>query len=823
MWHHAPIRWNAYPALLLAGIFALGIWIAVECPTAPVYGWFMVVVMALGIAVAGHLWPRRQLVTLRPLIITLSLGVAVMGLGGARTAAFQHLPPGHIGHLLHPHAAMEGAELRMRVRGVVEHAPRGTRFTARLDTLVLADDTLSVHGSVRAFLYASRWETEASLPPIGPSDRIRLHARLEAPPLQRNPADFDYGAYLRRRGVHGVVTADTENPIHVVGQGRSTVWSHVAALRAGITHRIDRYVPGDEAQAVLRALLTGDRGRISDNIQERFAATGLLHLLAISGLHVLLVGMVLYTLLRPVLMRVGLEWRGVECVRAAITLSVLCGFALLTGGRASVVRAVVMAGLFIGGNVLQRRGHPLNTLGVAGLVILAAAPLSLFDAGFQLSFAAVGAIVTLNSQLQGCIPPRWRHGGWRGQLTALATTSVTATLGTMPVLLTHFGYVSFGGIALNVVAIPLTALALVSGMLTVALGGWALTGSAFGAAAGTLTGGLLETARRGEEWLGWVSVEGFLQDPWIALAIIGALVTVVQWPRPRLRWRLAATALLFAGLGTWGSVWDQLDPPPLEVVFLDVGQGDAAVVSLPNGQHMLVDAGARSLHFDAGASFVIPHLDRHGIDRLDTVVISHSDSDHLGGLPAILRHVPVGRVVLNDQEPDTELVEEVVRLTDSLHVPIQRAWAGDTLSLDAGVHVQVLSPPKKTFSSASDNDASVVLRLVHGSTRTLFTGDIEAAAERWLARYYGDLLQSEIVKVGHHGSRTSSRDYFIEQAATRGGTAVVSVGMRNRFGLPAPEVIRRWQAADMHVVLTAREGAIWFRSDGDRFTRVSWR
>lgn len=823
MWHHAPIRWNAYPALLLAGIFALGVWIAVESPTASVHGWFMVVGVALGMTVAGHLWPRQQLVTLRPLIITLSLGIAVMGLGGARTAAFQHLPPGHIGHLLYSHADMEDAGLRMRVKGVVEHAPRGTRFTARLDTLVLADDTLSVHGSVRVFLYVSRWGTEASLPSIGPGDRLRLHARLKAPPFQRNPADFDYGAYLRRRGIHGVVTADAEDPIHVVGHGRSAVWSHVAALRAGITHRIDRYVPGDEAQAVLRALLTGDRGHISDDTRRRFAATGLLHLLAISGLHVLLVGMVLYTLLRPVLMRIGLRWRGVECVRAAITLSVLCGFALLTGGRASVVRAVVMASLFIGGNVLQRRGHPLNTLGVAGIVILAAAPLSLFDAGFQLSFAAVGAIVTLNSRLQERIPPRWRHGGWRGQLTALVTTSVTATLGTMPVLLTHFGYVSFGGIALNVVAIPLTALALMSGMLTVALGGWALAGSVFGAAAGTLTGRLLETARRGEEWLGWVSVEGFLQDPWIVLAIIGTLAMVVQWPRPRLRWRLAATALLFAGLGTWGSVWDQLDPPPLEVVFLDVGQGDATVISLPNGRHMLVDAGARSPHFDAGTSFVVPHLDRHGIDRLDAVVISHSDSDHLGGLPAILRHVPVGRVVLNDQRPDTELVGEVMQLIDSLHVPIQRAWAGDTLSLDAGVHVQVLSPPENAFSGASDNDASVVLRLVHGSTRVLFTGDIEATAERWLARHYEGLLQSEIVKVAHHGSGTSSRDYFIEQVATHGGIAVVSVGARNRFGFPAPEVVRRWQAADMHVALTARRGAIWFRSDGYRFTRVPWR
>jgi competence protein ComEC len=482
-----------------------------------------------------------------------------------------------------------------------------------------------------------------------------------------------------------------------------------------------------------------------------------------------------------------------------------------------------MASLFIGGNVLQRRGHPLNTLGVAGLVILAVAPLSLFDAGFQLSFAAVGAIVTLNPRLRGLIPARWHGSGWRGQLTALGITSVTATLGTMPVLLTHFGYVSFGGIVLNIVAIPLTASALMSGMVTVALGGWTLIGSTFGAASGMLTSGLLGTARLGEEWLRWASIEGFIQGPWTTFALIATLSMAVQWPRPRLRWRLAATALFFAGVGIWVSAWDQLGPPPLEVVFLDVGQGDAAVVSFPNGRHMLVDAGARSPHFDAGASFVLPHLDRHGIDRLDAVVISHSDSDHLGGLPTILRHVPVERIILNDQEPDTGLIREVARLVDSLHVPIQRAWAGDTLSLDAGVYMQVLSPLKEAFPGVSDNDASIVLRLVYGTTRILFTGDIETSAEHWLARHYGGLLQSEIVKVGHHGSRTSSQKFFVEQAATRGGAAVISVGMRNRFGFPAPEVVQRWQSAEMRVMLTARRGAVWFRSDGNRVTLVPWR
>lgn len=823
MRHYAPIRWNAYPALLLAGAFTLGIWIARGTPTIPLIGWVVAVGVALGAAVVGHWWPSQRIVTLRPLTTTLSVGVAVLGLGGACTASFQHQPPGHIGHLLRPRTVIEDAALRIRVRGVVERTPRGIRFTAHIDTLAYAGDTLSVHGWVRVFFRPARREARSSFPLVAPGDRIRVRAQLEALPLRRNPADFDYGAYLQRRGIHGVVTVDAEDPVHVVTRDTHAVWSYVAALRARITHRINRYIPGGEAQAVLQALLTGDRGRISDGTRDRFAATGLLHLLAISGLHVLLVGMVLYTLLRPALMRIGLRWRNVEWVRAATTLAVLCGFALLTGGRPSVVRAVVMAGLFIGGNVLQRRGHPLNTLGVAGLVILATAPLSLFDVGFQLSFAAVGAIVTLNPRLQAPVPARWRSGGWRGQFTGLLTTSVTATLGTMPVLLTHFGYVSFGGIVLNVVAIPLTALTLMSGMVVAVLGGWAPVASVFGAASGVLTSGLLETARLGEAWLGWASVAEFVRDPWMTLSFVAALIMVVQWPRPRLRWRLAVVVVLLAGISTWMDVWDQLDPPPLEVVFLDVGQGDAAVVSLPNGRHLLVDAGPRSPYFDAAVTSIIPHLERESIERLDAVVISHSDSDHLGGLPTLLRHVPIGRIVLNDQKADTDLMNDVTRLVDSLRVPIQRAWAGDTLSLDGGVHVQVLSPTRGMLGGASDNDASLVLRMVYGNTRILFTGDIEASAERWIADHYGGILQSDVVKVGHHGSQTSSQKPFVERAASHGGLAVISVAARNRFGFPAPGVVRRWQEAGMRVALTAQRGGIWIRSDGDRFSQVSWR
>jgi competence protein ComEC len=496
-------------------------------------------------------------------------------------------------------------------------------------------------------------------------------------------------------------------------------------------------------------------------------------------------------------------------------------FALLTGGRPSVVRAVVMAALFIGANALQRNARSLNTLGVAALALLAYRPLALFDVGFQLSFAAVASIVVLNPRLQLVLPATWQRRGWRGQISSLVTVSTAATLGTSPVLLAHFGYVSAAGVVLNVVAIPLTALALLSGLCVALFGGGAVAAS-FGATTELLTKGLLWVATAGEAGLGWASLAASVRDPLVLLALIASVLLVAHGMNPRRRWILVSTVLCLMATHVWKATLTSGKTATLDVVFFDVGQGDAALVAFPNGQHLLMDAGPRSPYGDAGSSVVLPHLRRYGIDRLDAVVVSHADSDHLGGLPSILRSVPVGRLIMNDPLEETSLTAEVNTLVDSLGLIRHEVSATDTVLVDPAAYLHIIGPALSDHGVGGRNDASILMQITYGGHQFLFLGDAEKVGEQRAVQSYGPLLQSDVVKVAHHGSATSSTSALVEQAASEDGLALISVSRRNPFGHPNRAVVKRWKEAGMDVAVTSVEGAVWIRSDGKKLWRIRW-
>ena len=790
-------------------------------------GWWLAGIGIGGCVFAGAEWAgRARIVSLAPLGRIIGVLLVGMCAGGASHAVYTTPSPRSV-------ASVADADLSATLSGVVGDAPERsgttTRFTLHVDSIRVAGAPRAADGRVRVTVRPSPWDdiSAAAFPTLFEGDRIQLHGQLRLPSGKRNPGGFDYGAYLARRGVCCTMYVDAPDAVARLAPATSAVTRAIVAVRQHVRTQIVRHVPSADGQAVLQALLLGDRSGISDTQREWFVQTGLMHLLAVSGLHVFLVGMVLYVLLRPLLMRLRLGWKHVELGRAALTVGTLSLYMVLTGARPSVVRAVVMSTLLIGGLLFQRSAHPLNTLGVAALLLLALRPPALFDVGFQLSMAAVAGIVTIHPQIVDNLPELWTGSTGVEWLTSTVSVSVAATVATAPVLLVHFGWVSAAGLLLNVLGIPCTALALSAALALVGVGGfWPTAGAAFGSSADVFIDGLLFASREGAAWLGWFGVRVFDLGSWGLGAAVLGVVALAQWSRPRVRWRCLVVALVFATAGVWMGAVSRSGAPALDVLFFDVGQGDAVLVTTPKDRRLLIDTGPRSLSGDPAASYsVLPYLRKRGVDRLDAVVITHPDADHLGGLPKILREMSVGHVYHSGQRADTDLYLQTRRLLQKRAVPTTALVRGDEISLGKGVRAEVLGPPPHPSRRGieTENGASVVLRLSYGTVDVLFPGDIEAQAEANLVRTYGSQLDSRVVKVPHHGSKTSSTSTFVRAASTKETRAVVSVGQSNRFGMPSSRVLSRWRSMGDTVRTTARRGAVWLRTDGTDVWSVRWK
>ncbi len=852
----APLRLASRPLLVAAVGVALGIVAARLLPGATAGAFLWAVAGVAACAGVYVVRARERMVTLRPLAVAAVVVAGVAGLGAARMAAVATPRADSLGASAVSASlaadAVRGREpdtaaplsVWARVDDVPVASPSSVRFTARADSAARGGTVGPVSGLVQVSLripQAPAWGGPTPPAPVYPAlrigDRVRVTGALAALAPRRNPADVDFAAVAAGRGVVGRITVETEDAVVFLGPAASASDRFTFAVQRHVRRAVARHVPTAEAQAVALALLVADWSRLEDETVADFRATGLMHLLSVSGLHLVLVGLALYGLLGPVLRRLRVPRRPAEWTRAGVTLAVMLGYTVVAGAGAPVVRAFVMAAVLVLGRTMERRVDTLNGLGLAMLALLLWRPTALFEVGFQLSFAAVGGLVACSPALTARIPASWTRGPLRRSLVGSLAASLVATVVTGPLLLAWFGRLPLAAVVLNVPAIPLTSVALGTSLGAAATAGWwPGAADAFGAACALCVRGLLWTSAAGAGATGGWAVERFVTSPFTLAAMAAGIGMLALATRPAAVRRLGIASVALLAAGAWTSVAHGDARPHLDAVFLDVGQGDACLLTLPNGRTVLIDAGERTPRRDEGERTVVPHLARMGVTALDAVVATHPHADHIGGIDAVLRAVPVRMLVHNGQREGSEMWTATLRLADSLGVAAQTAVAGDALRLDPSVRIRVLGPSRALAASGGANEASVVLFVEYGRTRWLFAGDAETAAEAEIVARYAALLQADVVKVGHHGSRTSSSVPFVAAVsgvaqgaplmrgrAHGGRIAVVSVGRRNRHGLPDEEPVTRWLTAGADVVQTADDGAVWLRSDGEQVSRIDWR
>ena len=643
---------------------------------------------------------------------------------------------------------------------------------------------------------------------------VRVYTRAGAPPEAR-PVTVE-GLWFRSvrpdgsEAVYLSASSIEEAPAARAGADAAVTVPWPTRLRTAIRSRaaeaVDRRL-GMQA-GVASALVLAERDGIPRELWDAFARSGTAHLLSISGFHV----GVIAALLGALLSAAGLPPR-----RRAFGIAIgVWAYVLVIGAPTSATRAAWMTTAFVAGRLRHSPARALGALGLSMLMISLLRPEAVAGAGFQLTVTGTAGILIMTRWIMSHWPA---HRG-REWIASPVAAGIGASVFTAPVLAYHFGQIPLLSLPSSILLTPMVAAAVPGVIAAIVMDVLHVPGAAV---AGMGAEALLWTVTRVAAWLGALPGTVAMVTPREAALLTAGgvapmLLGYTTWRiRPAVRSAvcvLSAFAALWAGQGALSLA----GRGTLQITAIDVGQGDAIAIRTPRGRWMLVDAGPRSMSgYDAGLTRVVPYLHGQGARRLEAIVLTHPDEDHAGGLAAVLRNVRTGAVLgpgLGSGQSGHMLGLAQAR---DAGVPWRRAATGDMWTMD-GVVFRVLSPPAEPILDPDHpNDWSVVMRLDFGEFSALLTGDAGEAIESRVIAAPGPPPDSghdvTLLKVGHHGSITSTSEALLE--ATSPEYAIIPVGGRNRYGHPDPVVLARLRRAGAHILRTDLHGTVTITAHRD--------
>jgi len=685
-----------------------------------------------------------------------------------------------------------------------------TRLRVRAERVTLPDNTeRDVTGQV--LVTASCYDT------FEYGDEVRVEGLLQTPPDFEH---FAYREYLARQGIFSFISRGA-----VSGVGERWFMHAVGALFV-LRHRAGDVIAGilpEPQAALLTGILLGIDSGIPQALMDAFSATGTTHIIAISGFNLTIVSGILASLAERSFGRRWSFW--IAGVGVAL-------YTVLVGASAAVVRASLMAGVYLLGRHAGRKAHGPTSLAAAAILMTAANPYALWDVGFLLSFSATMGLVLYADPFSSFCQrrlERFLSADRAKQILGLLNDALIATLAasvlTLPIIMVHSGQLSLISLLTNFLILPVQSFLMLTGAVAMLLG---MVFRPVGLVAG---------------WVAWVFLTYTIEIvrlcarfPWavvpadvpLSVAVIYyVLLAGITWWRtvPQSRRRElqdgvrkvvshhlrtgllvgSAAVLLIVGCCAW---YDRPDGR-LHIVFLDVGQGDAIFIQTPGGRQILVDGGPSGSALLSQLGRHMPFWDR----SLDLVVLTHSDTDHVAGLVPVLERFRVDHIAYRAEEALSDVYARWLELVDAEGAVIYNAQAGQEIVLDQGVRMTVIYPESE-FPAVADspNDCSVVTRLEYGLFTVFLPGDIEAPIET-LLEAQGATQPCLVMKAAHHGSCTSTTPLFLD--AVEPEIVVISVDADNEFGHPCDDVLER--LAGMQVYRTDEDGTIEIVTDGSQY------
>ena len=663
---------------------------------------------------------------------------------------------------------------------------------------------------------------------------VEITGTYEEPSTARNYKGFDYRQYLKSRNIYG--TIDCEK-YEIIATNKINVASNIVNYVQNNIKENMFNILDEEQSALCVGILIGDREKISDITEDNFKKSNLTHMLAVSGSHITYIIVALTTILSKTNRKFSL----------IITILFLLFFTVLTGFTASVLRASIMGIITLLASILHRKSDTINNLGISSIIILIYNPYLLVDAGFLLSYAGTIGIILFSKKISNGISiivnkinPNLLNIEQNNNskilfvksiiekiiLYVISSLSVTisANIVIIPIMAYMFSTISFTFWISNILAGSIMEVVTIFGFITYLISiVFPMLAEFLGIALNLFLTILLKIAEISSIIPG-ASI--YIKTPSLIMCVMYYLVIFIlfnlkpirQFIRKKAIFRfliikakkhkLKILVTIITVIILLNSIIYVTDKN-LKIYFVDVGQGDCTLIQTHEKKNILIDGGGSEFgSFDVGESILLPYLLNRGINKIDYMMISHFDSDHIGGLFYIMKNLKVDNIIISRQGKNSENFKKFIQIMSKKQINLIIVKRGDYVKIDDTSYFEILFPEEKQISDNVLNNNSIVAKFVSSNVTMLFTGDIEEIAEKRLCELYRNTnkLQADIIKVAHHGSKTSSTLSFLELVNPQ--IALIGVGADNNFGHPNEGVLERIKKLGTQIYRTDQTGEV---------------
>jgi competence protein ComEC len=647
---------------------------------------------------------------------------------------------------------------------------------------------------------------------LEPGNRVNLKGFYYKGRERRNPGEFDYNAYLNSNSIAGILKISDSKSVQITSTEQDILKNTLHQIRKAIDEQLKKY-HDLETFSLLRGLLLADRGEISYETKTHFVDAGVIHVLAVSGLNVGFIVLIFLLIFG----RMNLFFR------SGITIAGLIFYLVLTGATPSVFRATVMAVVLIVAFLSNRSTHLINSIAIAALVILIIDPNELYDAGFQLSFAAVISMMLIYPFIETIINRLSVKNKIIKYFLVAIGLSLSAQIGTLPFTFYYFSKFSTVSLFANLIVIPAIGVITGIGIVTLIFSPLIPPISIyFGAANNILTGWLFDIINfAGSLKFSYINIYDYSLVDSILFYVISFITIILYMKLKHKVLKIITVVLFIINIFVYSKIDDRnlLPDNYLSIMMIDVGQGDSFLIKFPNGKTALVDAGNTTSTFDNGERVIVPLLNYLGVNKIDYGIISHIDTDHYGGFVELVLQGMIGEVFKPEIDTSLSKDKRFEEFTRKRGIPI-RYFKEEKMAIGNAAIYFLYDEKIKNISGESTNNRSGLFKIVYGETNFLFTGDVEKDVEKFYSDKYRYFLDSDVLKVGHHGSKTSSSNEFVKYVSPE--FSLISAGFKNKFGHPVEDVIQRLEAEGSTIYRTDLNKAVILRSDGQDIKLINW-